>query len=73
MPIPGYEHGLGGGELSRKEFDADQFTQTHTNYPGRARAINIPPNIPIARRDPGFPRAGVSLFARARPRGQSRS
>ena len=62
--------GWGSGVLSRKRFDADQFIESRTSYPEHMRAINIPPNIPIARRDPGFPRAGVSLFARARPHGR---
>jgi DNA-binding response OmpR family regulator len=57
--IPGYDHRLGWA-LSRKRFDADQFIRIRTNYPGRARATNIPPNIPIARRDPGLsPGRGV--------------
>jgi hypothetical protein len=58
--------------VSRKRFDADQFIERRTSYPEQTRAINIPPNIPIARRDPGFPRAGVSPFARARPHGRSK-
>ena len=52
--------------LLLKVFDADQFIEPRTSYPEQTRAINIPPNIPIARRDPGFPWAGVSLFARER-------
>jgi hypothetical protein len=44
------------------KFDADQFIESRTSYPELTRAINIPPNIQIARWDPGFPRPGFPLL-----------
>ena len=50
---PDYNHGVG---MVLIEFDADQFIEIGTNYAGSAG--DQPPNYPIARRDPGFPRPG---------------
>src|SRR6516164_11790023 len=51
---PDYNHGVG---MVLIEFNADQFIESRTNYAGSA-GDQPPPNYPIARRDPGFPRPG---------------